>query len=133
MKVSINYTEITNWVSNHYRIALTFKRISPNTFEASYNPGVFIPTVHITIKIENFQENFICMSYDCSMPISMLIAGAIGHLQERIPEGIEIKPDEKRIRIYLEKIDKLQPALEKVSLSNLSLNEECAELTLELK
>ena len=63
----------------------------------------------------------------------MLIAGAIGHLQERIPEGIEIKPDEKRIRIYLEKIDKLQPALEKVSLSNLSLNEECAELTLELK
>lgn len=27
MKVSINYTEITNWVSNHYRIALTFKRM----------------------------------------------------------------------------------------------------------
>lgn len=132
MKVLVGYTEISNWVSKRFRIFPAFRRMDEKTLEVSYKPGGFIPAVRMIFKIEAVRKDIICLSYDCSMPVAMLIAGAAGHLQNKIPDGIEIKPEEKRLNVYLEKIDKLQKALEYVALAGLSFGEEevCVPLAL---
>lgn len=132
MKTSVSYTEMSNWISKRFRISPAFRRMDEKTLEVSYKPGSFIPTVRMAFKIEAVRKDIICLSYDCSMPVSMLIAGAVGHLQNKIPNGIEIKPEEKRINIYLGKVDKLQKALEHVAPTELSFGEEEACVTLAL-
>lgn len=132
MKASASYMEISNWVGKRFRISPAFRRMDENTLEVSYKLGSFIPTVRMAFKIEAVRKDIICLSYDCSMPVSMLIAGAVGHLQNKIPNGLEIKPEEKRINIYLGKIEKLQKALEHAELTGLSFGEEEACVILAL-
>lgn len=130
MKASVSYTEISNWVSKRFRVAPTFRRVDEKTVEVSYKPGSFIPTIRMTFKIEAMRKDVICMSYNCSLPVSLLIAGAAGHLASKIPNGIEVKTDEKRINIYPQRIDKLQKVLEHVAPTDISFSEEEIILTL---
>ncbi len=132
MKATVSYSELSEWVGQRFKIAPTFKRVDDKVLEVSYNPGLFVPTVRVTLKIEAMRKDVICLSYDCSMAVSMLIAGTVGHLQDKIPQGVEVKPEDKRINLYLDRIDKLDKALEYVAPTDISFSEEEICLTLSL-
>lgn len=132
MQILISYLEISNWIYKHFRIASSFKCMDEKTLEVNCKPGRFIPTVRMAFKVESVQKNVICMSYDCSMPVSLIIVGAVCNLQNRFLNGIEIKPEKKLINVYLERIEKLQKALECVVPTGFSFGEEKACMTFTL-
>lgn len=66
------------------------------------------------------------------MSVSLLIAGAIAHLQDRIPSGIEIITTEKRINIHQKNIEKLKEVCEHAEISDISFDKNSLNLSLEL-
>ena len=131
MNVSVDYSEISDWINRKFSVTISFKRVDKNTFETSYKPGNFIPTVHVNFKVENLKKDIICISYDCSILVSLFIFGAINHLQNKIPKGIEIKSDERLINIYPKQIDRMQKLMEQVFVSDISFNEKNVDLFLD--
>ena len=132
MKATVSYAEISGWVRKHFHVTPVLKRLDEKSIEVSFNPGRFIPTVRIMFKIEAMRKDVVCLSYDCSAPVSLLITGAVGHIQSKIPNGIEIKSGEKRINVYLEKIDKLKKPLKYVAPTDLSFGEDEISLNIAL-
>ena len=132
MKVTVSYTETSSWISKRFRFTPTFKRVDDKTLEVSYKPGNFIPAVSLICKIEALRKDIVCLSYECSMPVSLLIAGTVGHLQRRIPDGIEIIPEDKRINVYIERFDKFKKVLEYVTLSDVTFSDNEFILSLSL-
>lgn len=132
MKVTVSYTETSSWISKRFRFTPTFKRVDDKTLEVSYKPGNFIPAVSLICKIEVLQKDIVCLSYECSMPVSLLIAGTVGHLQRRIPDGIEIISEDKRINVYIERFDKFKKVLEYVTLSDVTFSDNEFILSLSL-
>lgn len=132
MKAIVSYTEASSWISKRFRFTPTFKRIDDKTLEISYRPGNFIPAVSLICKIEALRKDIVCLSYECSMPVSLLVAGTVGHLQRRIPDGIEINPENKRVNIYIERFDKSKKVLEHVTLSDVTFSDNEFILSLSL-
>lgn len=66
------------------------------------------------------------------MPVSLLIAGVVAHLQDRIPSGIEIRTTEKRINIHQENIEELKEVCEYAEISDISFDKNSLNLLLEL-
>lgn len=132
MKTTISYAEMSDWAGKRSHIAPAFKRVDNKSLEVSFKPGLFVPTIRITLKIEAMRKDVVCLSYDCSTAVSLLINGAMEHLQDKIPHGIEVKPDDKRVNVYLDRIDKLKNALDYVAPADLTFSDEevCPSLAL---
>lgn len=132
MKATVSYTEISDWTGKRFHIAPVLKRVDEKSLEVSFKPGRFIPTVKVTFKVEAMRKDIVCLTYDCSVPVSMIISGAVEHLQDKMPHGIEVKPEEKRVNVYLDRIDKLKNALDYVAPTDLSFGKEEVCLIFEL-
>jgi len=132
MKVTVSYTEISDWTGKRFHIAPVLKRVDEKSLEVSFKPGRFIPTVKVTFKVEAMRKDVVCLSYDCSTAVSLLIRGVVEHLQNKMPHGIEVKPDDKRVNVYLDRIDKLKNALDYVAPTDLTFTDEevCLSFTL---
>lgn len=132
MKATVSYIEISDWTGKRFHIAPVLKRVDEKSLEVSFKPGRFIPTVKVTFKVEAMRKDVVCLSYDCSVPVSMIISGAVEHLQNKMPHGIEGKPEEKRVNVYLGRIDKLASALKYVAPTDLTFTDEEVCLSLAL-
>lgn len=132
MKATISYTEMSGWAGKRFHKAPVLKRVDEKSLEVSFKPGRFIPTVKVTFKIEAMRKDVVCLSYDCSTAVSLLIRGVVEHLQNKMPHGIEVKPDDKRVNVYLDRIDKLKNALDYVAPTDLTFTDEevCLSFTL---
>lgn len=132
MNATVSYTEISDWTGKRFHITPVLKRVDEKSLEVSFKPGRFIPTVKVTFKVEAMRKDVVCLSYDCSTAVSLLIRGALEHLQDKMPHGIEVKPDDKRVNVYLDKIDKLKNALDYVAPTDLTFTDEEVCLSLAL-
>ena len=97
MKVSVYYEEVSNYVEKHYLVRPSIKQVDDKTLSIEYTPHKFIPAISVAVRIEAMRKDVICMSYECSKAMSLLISGAIAHIEKQIPQGIEIDTDSKRI------------------------------------
>ena len=96
MNIKVHYEEVANYVEKHYMIRPQLKRIDDKTLEVSCQMGLFIPPMVLQIHIEAMRKDVVCLSYECGTGMAMLIAGAVEHLDNKLPHGIEIKPEDKR-------------------------------------
>lgn len=55
------------------------------------------------------------ITYNCNTAASLMIAGIVKYLEEKIPFGVEVNTKDKCIQIYLNKIDKVENILKHVS------------------
>ena len=132
MKVSVYYEEVSNYVEKHYLVRPSIKQVDDKTLSIEYTPHKFIPTISVAVRIEAMRKDVICMSYECSKAISLLISGAIAHIEENIPKGIEIDIDNKRINVYPENVTELKNFLAYLSLSGVHFSESGMEITLDM-
>ena len=77
-----------------------------------------LPKVKATLRVEEINNGFIALSYYCNMAVPMLVGPVVNILSEKIPAGIEIDADNKRVKIHLLQIEKLNSAMEFVTLRN---------------
>lgn len=132
MNVKVLFEEITNYVAKHYYVRPQLKYVDDKTFEASYSPGLFIPPVTITFHIDAMRKDVVCVSYQCSNAVNLLISGTVGHIGNKLPKDVEIDTAEKRINVFLEQIDELEKALKYVQLEDIRFSADGVELVIGL-
>lgn len=130
MNAVITYKEISDFIEKEFKIHPKFTTVDEKTFEVSYKPGVFMPTISVKFHIEAMRKDFICMSYECGIPASLMIAGVVAYLEEKIPSGIEVNTTDKRVNIYPQRFKQIEKALEYVSLSNITFEENSVNVAL---
>ena len=123
MNVVITYKEISDFIEKEYKIRPRFTTINEKTVEVSYKPGVFMPVISVNVKIEALRQDIVCMSYECGTAASLMIAGIVAYLEEKIPSGIEVNTMDKRVNIYPQRFKQMEEALEYIALSNLTFEE----------
>lgn len=123
MNVIIRYNELSELINHMVGIHLEFTTVDEKTLEVSYKPGVFMPTISVKFHIEAMRKDIVCLSYECGTPASLMIAGVVAYLEEKIPSGIEVNTTDKRVNIYLQRFKQIEKALEYVALYNITFEE----------
>ena len=133
MKAKVFYEEISAYVKNHYKVSPELKRIDDKTIEAAYKPAKFLPAISIQIKVEEVKDDVLCIAYESGAAASLVIEKAIDKVQSKIPHGIEMNAQDKRITLYLSQIEKTKKIMEHIKLENVYFNEDSLELAIGLK
>ena len=132
MNAIITYKEISDFIEKEFKIRPKFTTVDDKTFEVSYKPGVFMPTISVKFHIEAMRKDIVCMSYDCGTAASLMIAGVVAYLEEKIPSGIEVNTTDKRVNIYPQRFKQVEKALEYVALSNITFEENSVNVGLSM-
>lgn len=132
MKATITYKEISDLIEKEYNIRPKFSATGEKGLEASYKAGFLMPTITIKLHIEAVRRDAVYLSYDCGEGAALMIAGAIAYLKEKLPSGIEINTTDKRVNIYPGQFKQLEKALEYVTLSDISFDEENVKVSLSM-
>lgn len=132
MITTIGFDEIISYVEKNYSIRLQLKQIDEQTLEVSYKPGLFIPTIAVKIRIEAVRKDIVCLSYESSTSMSLIFAGLVSHLDQKLPNGVVINTENKRIDIYLEQIKQLEKVLQVLHPSSIMIQEDAISLVLSI-
>lgn len=132
MITTIGFDEIISYVEKNYSIRLQLKQIDERTLEVSYKPELFIPTIAVKIRIEAVRKDIVCLSYESSSSISLIFAGLVSHLDQKLPKGVVINTENKRIDIYLEQIKQLEKVLQVLLPSSIMIQEDAIFLVLSI-
>lgn len=130
MNAEITYKEISDFIEEEFKIRPKFTTVNEKTLDVSYKPGMFMPTISVKFHIKTMRNDIICLSYECGNAASLMIAGVVAYLQEKIPNGIEVNTTDKRVNIYPQRFKQLEKALKYVALSNITFEENSANVAL---
>lgn len=133
MKVELSYEEIVNYVERNYSIHPQLVYIDERTVDIEYKLSKFLPAMSIRVRIDGCRKDVVCLSYECSAPMTMIISGAVGHLGNKIPQGIDMNTTEKRVVIYLDQVAVLEKPLSYVELETISLCDDHIDISARLK
>ena len=123
MDITISYNEISCFIGKKFKICQKFTTVDEKTLEVSYKRRMFMPNISVKFHIDAMRKDIICMSYDCGKPASLMIAGIVAYLEEKIPSGIEVNTADKRINVYPLRFERLENVCEHVSLTNIAFQE----------
>ena len=84
------------------------------------------------LHVEGVRRDIVCLSYDCGMAVSYIIAGVLTYLKEALPDAIEVNTDEKRVNIYLQRFKEFEKVWKIVALSDIKFDADAASVVLEL-
>ena len=132
MNAVITYKEISDFIEKEFKIRPKFTTVDDKTFEVSYKPGVFMPTISVKFHIEAMRKDIVCLSYECGTPAALMIVGVVAYLEEKIPSGIEVNTTDKRVNIYPQRFKQIEKALEYVALSNITFEGNSANVMLNM-
>ena len=130
MNVQITYKEISELIAGKYNVSPVFKTVDAKTVEVSYKPAGFFPDICMRFHIEAMRRDIVCMTYDCAPATAKIIGGIVEHLEKAVPSGLEIKTTDKRVNVYLQRFEQIEKALEHVSLSNVTIEEDAMNVAL---
>ena len=132
MNAIITYNEISDFIEKKFKIRPKFTTIDEKTFEMSYKPALFMPAIAIKFHIAAMRKDVVCMTYDCSTAASLMIAGIVAYLEEKIPSGIEVNTTDKRINIYPQGLKQIEKVLEFVALSDIVFENDTINISLSI-
>ena len=130
MNAEITYKEFSDFIEEKFKICPKFTTVDEKTLEVSYKRRMFMPNISVKFHIDAMRKDIICMSYDCGKPVSLMIAGIVAYLEEKIPSGIEVNTADKRINVYLLRFEQLKNVCEHVSLTNIAFQEQSIKMEL---
>lgn len=130
MNLTITYNELSDLINDMTGIRTRFTAVDEKRFEVSYKPGVFMLTISVKFHIEAMRKDIVCLSYECGTPASLMITGVVTYLEEKIPSGIKVNTTDKRVNIYPQRFKQIEKALEYMALSNITFEENSANIEL---
>lgn len=89
-----------------------------------------MPVIAVKFRIEAMRKDIVCLSYQCGNPASLMIAGVVAYLEEKIPSGIEVNVADKRVNIYPQRFKQIENVLEHIALSNITFENNSANVEL---
>ena len=133
MRAKISYEEIITYVKEHYKVSPELKRVDDKTIEAACKPAKFLPTISIQIKVKDVKDDVLCIAYESGTAVSLIMEKAIDKVGGKIPNGIEISTQDRRITLYLSQIEKTKKVMEHIRFENVYVNEDSLEVVIGLK
>lgn len=130
MKASITYKEISDFIERKFNVRPAFTTVDAKSVEVSYKPHSLLPTIGVKLHIDAMRKDVVCLSYECGTPASLMIAGVVAYFEEKIPNGLEVNTTDKRINIYPQRFKQIERVLEYVALSNITFEENAANVAL---
>lgn len=122
MHLYIPYQQISLYSKLNHNINIEFSYISDKELRVIWIQHNIIKDIRIGIKlkIEEVKSDSIIISYDQGL-VKMIVSPVLSYLANHIPEiRNSIKnEDSNRIRVSLDKIEKMRPLLEKIELKNI--------------
>ena len=115
MNITLSFNELSDYLAPKYKVRPDFSFVDEKTIDIAYKHNRFIPAAHLQLRMESVSNEAIILSYECSAPMALLIAGA-AHLENKIPAGISINADKKAIQIQPLKIEPLKKPLSHIDL-----------------
>ena len=91
-----------------------------------------MPPISVKFHIEAMRKDIVCLSYECGTPASLMIAGVVAYLEEKIPSGIEVNTTDMRMNIYPQRFNQIEKALEYVALSNITFEEKSINIAISI-
>jgi hypothetical protein len=122
MNAVITYNEISNFISKKFMICPVFTTVDDRTLEVSYSPFAFMPAINVKFRIEEIRNDFMCISYECGIPASLMISGVVAYLRKKIPSGIDVYTADKYINIYPQQFTNFDKILKYISLSTIAFD-----------
>lgn len=129
MQLRIDYQEIVDIIETKFKIRPKFTTVDEGAFEVSYRRGN-MPNIAVVCRIESVSEDIISITYDCGLAASLMIAGVVAYLDDRIPSGIDVNTAGKYINIYPQHFKQVAKVLEHFVLSDIALEENTINVTL---
>lgn len=133
MKVELSYEEIINKVERNFLIRPQLVYIDDKTIDIVYKPSRFMPSMSIRLYVEGCRKDEVCLSYKCSAPMSIFLLSAIGHLGNKIPNGVNINTSDQRVILDLNQIDGLDRLLSYAELETISIHNNHVEVGVRIK
>ena len=128
MKLSITYTELQDYVANHFHKTDNLEYVDGTTVSVSVPIKVlgFTKSISINLIVKKIEDTDLFLSYDGKMGIDLLVSPAISYAKKLVPEKVcfvEQMPG-NIVKLRLGDIDKLQKVFEKVKLNNILFEQE---------
>lgn len=123
MKLSITYTELQDYVVNHFHKTVNLGYVDGATISVSVPIKVlgFTKSISINLIVKKIEGTDLFLSYDGKMGIDMLVSPAISYAKKLMPEKagwVEQMPG-NIVKLRLGDIDKLQKVFDKLELNNI--------------
>lgn len=132
MNAVITYQEISDLIERGFKLRPKFSTVDEKCVELSYKPGALMPTIAIKFRIEAMRKDVVCLTYECGKAASLIVAGVVAYLEEKIPSGIEINTDDRRINIYPQRFEQLEKVLTYVALSDITFEDSAVNVSLSM-
>lgn len=137
MKLTINYSELQNYIAAHYHVNVSLARVSDNEVCLSVARKILIKTitVNLNLKIEEVSNDSILLAYNSGFGIDLVIYGILTFVEKKLPEYGEFisKQDGNRISLHLSKIEKLKKAFDLIELTSVCFSTDGVEVFCSLK
>ena len=137
MVVSINYSEVEQYIAHHFQREITFKLEGSSQLNIATPFKVLGVTKYISInvgvvKIENAK---IFLTYSGKLGIDLLVNPTIAFFRRLLPEKANfIRTDTGNvIELNLQEIDELQSVFEKMDLQSITFEENSFHIEADLK
>ena len=123
MKLSITYSELQDYVANHFHKAVNLGYVDKATVSVSVPIKVlgFTKSVSINITVKKIEGTDLFLSYDGKMGIDLLVSPAISYAKKLVPgkaDWVELMPS-NIVKLRQGDIDQMKKVFEKLKLNNI--------------
>lgn len=127
MKVSITFSELQDYLLDHFHKSVKMAYVDGSTMEISVPVKVlgFTKFVGIRLTVKKIEGTDLFLAYDGKMGVDMLVTPAIAFIKKLIPEKtdwVQSLPN-NMVKIYLRDIEQLSKVFEKVKLNSISFDQ----------
>lgn len=127
MRVSITFSELQDYLLDHFHKSVKMAYVDGSTMEISVPVKVFGFTklVGIRLTVKKIEGTDLFLAYDGKMGVDMLVTPAIAFIKKLIPEKtdwVQSLPN-NMVKIYLRDIEQLSKVFEKVKLNSISFDQ----------
>ena len=128
MKLSIAFTELQDYVLDHYHKELELSYVDDSTVKVATPVKVFgfSKSIGINLTIERIEGTDLYLTYDGKMGIELLVTPAISFIKKLVPEKtemIQMQPD-NTVKVSLGDIERLKKVLDKLTLQSIRFEPE---------
>ncbi len=140
MEILITFPEIQELIKKKTDKDIILNMVDNKTIKITYSFSVKIPLlgkvkkdISLNVSIEDINGTNVCLAYDYSLSIDMMISGAQRFIQEDSRLNFVEFRDTKQILLKLGKIEQLKTVFDKVDIQSVSVMETGFRMACKLK
>ena len=137
MNIIAPYKQISEYILAKTKHPISLSFVNDKEIKISYTKKIFTKEVGIGInlKIQKVADAEILISYQAPLGLDIVIAGAISFLTQKLPalEDSIYLVEDHMICIRINKIEKMQPMTNNITLQDITFNESEASIEFFLK